>query len=893
MQYFAHTRIILREKRNQHMKRKAIVLGVIAASLALGSFGVYHLINKNNNNTEVNAATISGGQLYAQIYDVNDLRIGDTVIFGSDVGDRSLIFTHLAGNPIYSCGDEISGANNDKTKYYFSSSNAIPWVVENGVADNTFSFRSIKDSNLEKNMSHPTSGRYLAYGHNYSGPGYSNITALGDLNTSSSKNEYSSWTVQFRSGDSYAHVQRYGEAYSTEIQYYEYSSTRSHFGYYPYGSNFKIYRKVDLNPSRYGVEITNEPTKTSYIFGENTSLDGLDMEFSSYDPRNTTLGYTPLVCTYANEPDYFTPLSVSLYYQEAYFSWCGFELSFKATVEHDTSDEHRYATSTSRFYDPRGTYVLGFDYQREYENGSGQTTIRPCTCVVNISSLTSTPSQASYATTWEISDPLIDTTYDIDGRSSKVEAITNNVINIVLEEIGEGDNAEKYTFIKLGNDYLINKGSGKFAKGSINYDDLTEVSTAAIDVDDENHIRFGYGNGILAFDRTTETIDVVDYYYDYAINEDNYIPIELYRLQMTANLNLTASLDEFKDRFFNLTSDYDPTGVTKNITLAKWNEIASLYNSLDLNHKGYLGSLTYTHNHETERTFAQLADIYDSIYDIYRNNGFTDFMGRKRAMLLSEYPRSVRKNATNCAIDVYSRASYQYPVTATITPNDGFVCPDNVEVLMGGQPLREDGYSYNQETGVITINQYVVVDDITINVECDFANSEEITETLTIAALTYDYQIDEEDSYVFTNLAIRFGGFVSKETWENLDAALDILGYGVLITTSDLNGEKLDETNALFNLYVDTKPHPNLATDTTKSANGVTDLTKDYYIWNLRVNISEANYKTSITSVAYIKTANGTMFFNQVTTSVQQEASKMIESGYDTYEGSLSYLANL
>ena len=310
-----------------------------------------------------------------------------------------------------------------------------------------------------------------------------------------------------------------------------------------------------------------------------------------------------------------------------------------------------------------------------------------------------------------------------------------------------------------------------------------------------------------------------------------------------------------------------------------------------------LSSLTYTHNKEEGRSVEQLVDIYETIIVIYYDiDGFDDFMDRNRSHFFISNPWTVNVNATNCQItDRYIVGSYRYQNVTTFEPNSGFDYPDYVEVLMGGQPLREDGYTYDKSTGTITIHQNVIVDDVTINIECGYKDSEEITEALTIAALTYDYQVDEHGNYTFTYLAIRFGGFVSKETWDNIDETLDILGYGVLITTSDLDGAKLDEDNALHNLYVDTKPHPNLASDTTKRANGVSEsnLDNDYYAWNLRVNISEANYKTSITSVAYVKTSQGTMFFNQVTTSVQQEASKMIESGYDTYEGSLSYLANL
>ena len=875
------------------MKRSSALLAMIGTFLAFNSISTYQLFDGKSEKLE--AGTISGGQLYVQIENINDLRIGDTVLFGADHGDTTLLFTYLAGNPIFSVGEEVAGANHDQSKYYFSTSEAIPWVVERGIAENTYSFKSIKDASLEKNYSHPTRGRYLAYGHNYSGPNYRNIQAYGDINTSGSKNEFSSWTVSI-DANKHAHVQRYGEEYSTEIQYKYYSySARNNFGYYQDSSNLKLYRKVELNTTNFDYQITKFPDKDEYVFGESTLLTGLEFSFTSYDSQNPAVPYAPFVCSYENEPDFFASAAVSLYYQKAYFSWCGFDLYYDARVVHDTSDEHRYARSNNRFYDPRGTYVLGFEYQRHYDDGSQAVTV-PATCVVDVSSLNSSAKLGTYKPLWDIYDPIIDTNYNFDGTSSKNTNVTNNVVQIVVEDNDDGDDFDD-TFIKVGSDYVHNGENGYLSKSP-----LTESnrSVSYMNVDYNNHICFSSVGALLAYDKTLDGVHVIEPY-DYSENESNYIPVELYRLEMTPNLNLTASLDQFKDRFFDLTAAFDPSGLTKNITLSDWNTIQNLYNGLNLEHKGYLGSLTYTHNQEAERSFAQLADIYDSVYDIYRNDGFTDFMGRQRAMLISERPRDVSKKGTHCSIDVSTVAGYQYSLTAEITPDAGYVNPDSVEILMGQQPLREDAYTYNRSTGTITINQYVIVDDIVINVEAERQSAhaaDEIREISTVPYLSYDYEKDEEN-FEFSNVIIRFRGIVSKTLWDELDEDdHNILGFGILLTTEAyLNGaelkslyEEADGVNVKKFYLEDDMP-------TLLEADKYDEIDVDSYSWNLRKVVSQDKLTRRYAAVTFINTRDyGVVFFKQATASVKSAAQDLLNTdSYDENyrEGSLNYLANL
>ena len=192
----------------------------------------------------------------------------------------------------------------------------------------------------------------------------------------------------------------------------------------------------------------------------------------------------------------------------------------------------------------------------------------------------------------------------------------------------------------------------------------------------------------------------------------------------------------------------------------------------------------------------------------------------------------------------------------------------------------------------------VVTSDLIIEAvyEYDYESVDDIEEIKTISGLYYNYEKDENNNFTFSNVAIRFSGFMSKAAWDALNNELHIEGFGVMLTTEDMMGMKLDKSNTKYDIYValdENKKNPNLASDALKAANGVEDLTKDYYAWNLKANIASDSYTLNLTAVAYLKTASGYVYFNQHVASVKGLAQQMLENGSDTYDGSLNYLANL
>ena len=156
------------------------------------------------------------------------------------------------------------------------------------------------------------------------------------------------------------------------------------------------------------------------------------------------------------------------------------------------------------------------------------------------------------------------------------------------------------------------------------------------------------------------------------------------------------------------------------------------------------------------------------------------------------------------------------------------------------------------------------------------------------------------ESFAYTNTALRFGGFMIKDLWDELDTDQHVIdGYGVLLAkTNSLDGETLTPSNALHDLFVskNSKPNPSLASDGQKETNNVSDITEDYYVWSLRVNVQEKDFKTSLTAVAYIKVGDKYYYFKETSTSVQELALDYINNrgyGLDTDEGALNHLARL
>ena len=209
-----------------------------------------------------------------------------------------------------------------------------------------------------------------------------------------------------------------------------------------------------------------------------------------------------------------------------------------------------------------------------------------------------------------------------------------------------------------------------------------------------------------------------------------------------------------------------------------------------------------------------------------------------------------------------------------------------------------------------------------IEVYYEFAEATIESSVSTQAMLSYSYNKIDEDTFEFSNVVIRFNGFIDVNLWNNLNGEDDnILGYGFLLTRTnpldekslkqhfaeqyEANSEDFEDTLAEFGkgelsaikaYYADLAGDPATATDDQKIELGILD-DNDYYIWNLRKKVSTSDFTTDFTAVAFIRTKTGVVFLQEKTTSVSQIALDLIDTDHiysdDAFDGSLEYLAIL
>lgn len=203
----------------------------------------------------------------------------------------------------------------------------------------------------------------------------------------------------------------------------------------------------------------------------------------------------------------------------------------------------------------------------------------------------------------------------------------------------------------------------------------------------------------------------------------------------------------------------------------------------------------------------------------------------------------------------------------------------------------DDSYTVNGNVTFYAIWEYTPKGNIENNVT-------------TRSSLAYHYSKDNGGNFTFTNLYVRFGGIVTKTMWDALDNESTIIGYGELISTDEYLG-----ANKLKNYYATAESNPNIEIRSYKVTadpesypalynnsdyQGVTD---NYYVWNYRMSVDEANFTDVYASVAFIITEDdGVVFMNEVRKSVKNLAQDLIDGpnyDEDSLDGSLKHLADL
>ena len=602
---------------------RSILLSSTLVAIAAGA-----LVSLNLSSGSITKVNASGAkELYVQVTDAGDLKVGDTAIIAC--GDRAI--GGLGGNPCYTFARQVDGGNNDKTKFYFDSTEAIKFEVGTGYTGlGSFSFKSTKTAAEETDYWLKTSNRYLSYidpieidGHWY-GYHYDDITiqTKGDIIFRKDLDEFSSWNLDIDS-EGYAYLSRYNEEnrYGTEghddpitINYDRPSSTYELFGYYTGGSNIRIFRKVDLSEVKdtYAY-IYKSGNKSHYEPNETAVLTGLEMDVTLYFKDNTTATYN---VKYSNETSYFTLGTASYADQEVSFSWLGFEFSYSAEVKATLHDEHYYndVSDHSKPKDIRGTYLLGANHE-------------DITYLLNLSTIGQNVYQSGIPSVVSLGSEMTSICDKDDEYGQDIANVVNNVFEIVYHVDGY--------YIKIGNKYLCRENPNNYNYYYLYLDTI------------ENAFKVEQGNdGHLV----TPDNDIFVYFFQpgavgvylnrngsVSSNEEAMV---LFKKEFSSDESI--ELETYRSSFFSNTNVCRNDGTTVLATLvSNWSTLASSFTNLSTDSQGYLACLTYIHNDEVALSLNDLVDRYDYIVSKYSGDGCTDFMNRSAANTLQNNVQSI------------------------------------------------------------------------------------------------------------------------------------------------------------------------------------------------------------------------------------------------------------
>lgn len=168
-----------------------------------------------------------------------------------------------------------------------------------------------------------------------------------------------------------------------------------------------------------------------------------------------------------------------------------------------------------------------------------------------------------------------------------------------------------------------------------------------------------------------------------------------------------------------------------------------------------------------------------------------------------------------------------------------------------------------------------------------------------LSSITIEWGDGAVTQYTYSDVYLRFSGFISVSLWDRLEAESDIQGYGILLCETEwlgsgwLQEKEVDGVNVkrFYTPLTATYTHPTLANDRQKG-----ERVGDYYIWNLKKSISTENLTTAYTAMAFIVVDGETVYLNETSYSAQSLALEYINTGFyaeDYDEGALYNLAHM
>ena len=335
----------------------------------------------------------------------------------------------------------------------------------------------------------------------------------------------------------------------------------------------------------------------------------------------------------------------------------------------------------------------------------------------------------------------------------------------------------------------------------------------------------------------------------------------------------------------------------------------------------YNGALCLGGNYFIYYTIDDMGEVcleYESIYEMdwYDEEGIISLSNVFCAYYAVESDPNITPNEASVELTENESAD----ITATVES----VNSATYEILSGSQCIEEvivsDIDDLNQfnihieassdyyGAAVIRIkdaNDDNVYTDITVVVKS--AAKLRINNISTQAKLSYSYVVQDKMSYDISDVAIRFGGMIEKDEWDELNTNFGIEAFGVMLSDANLIEQRVDEKIANEGSFDDA-----VLDDKTYSMVKDTDIKVfydylssgrepaeqgNYYFWNLykMVNATEIGFKRQYTATAFILTSDGdVVFFDEITTSAAKLADELAtnDNVVEATDGSICYIAS-
>ena len=589
------------------MKLKGLLLSFAAIAVSITSATlVFKSINSSSRPIEVDASSreLTSGLFY-KVESTSDIKVGDHIIFVSSSG---YVLDDAWGNPAYLHGThngiEITA---DKSLAFLQSCSATVFTVEEGMIDNSFSFKgsmSIGGIYKEDVYLAQTSKEYfgtdtfgdaayffekefgLDVSKNNGSPHYSN---------SESNTNWYLREVDNDTGISIENVYEYNGqrgklTYSPDFRNGMFLRTPSMWGHYPYITRQEtyIYKLLDQRETTsYSISVLTHMSKTEYKHGEEIDLTGLKLNLrivvqgadtfnQDYNFKDNEKLFTYQKYAYGNGPATLNITFVGYAFNESIYV---------------NREEASAGKQTEALHDYRGTFMLVVG------NNGNSLALKANTVV-------------------------IDQAHDLSGVES---ALLTSPDGKPERRVAADANDDPYLRFEIDRDhysgfnYVLKCSSNNLYLSYGTYATLSDTETAFERFSIEStqngiRIKSTGNNQYLYYDEDH------DYFQFGSVNAG--LPVYLWKYGTTDEE--FAGLNTFVNDFLTATDVCDPDGQVNRITKSAWDALRDEFNALSLEAQGILANITYTHGEEQSRSIEDMVDRYDYITAKYLYSGDYD-----------------------------------------------------------------------------------------------------------------------------------------------------------------------------------------------------------------------------------------------------------------------------